>query len=60
MDKLEMIVIDAQLNALVEQRNNAMNQVVNLVGELARVRAELKTYTDGKPQDEEKKDVASQ
>lgn len=41
MDESQKLQIDAQVSALAEQRNNAMNQVVNLVGELARVNNEL-------------------
>ena len=40
MDKIST-KIQATLQALVEQRNNAMNQVAELMGELASVKEEL-------------------
>lgn len=41
MDETLKIQIDAQVNALVQQRDANANQVVQLVGELACVKAEL-------------------
>lgn len=38
MNELE---INAKFNALIDQRNNAMNQVVNLLGELAVAQAKI-------------------
>ena len=35
------IQINAQFNALIEQRNSALNSVVNMTGELALLKSEV-------------------
>ena len=47
-------VIEAQMQALAQQRDAAMNNVVNLVGEIARLNEEIKSLKASK---EESKDV---
>lgn len=37
--------VNAQFAALVEQRNNALNQVVNLAGEIAVLKQKLEAAT---------------
>ena len=39
---MDQIKLDAQVNALMEQRNAAMNNVVTLVGEIAVREARIK------------------
>lgn len=38
--------INAMFGALIEQRNNALNQVANLAGELAVANARIKELSD--------------
>ena len=42
MDKLTQIRIDAQVNAIIQQRNEALNTIVTLVGELALLKEHIK------------------
>lgn len=49
-------VIEAQMQALVQQREAAMNNVVQLVGEIAKLRAEIESL---KAPAGEKKDVSN-
>lgn len=46
MTDLEMKAIDGRLNALVAQRDNAMNQYVMLAGEYAKLQAEFKALKE--------------
>ena len=57
MDKLEIVAIDARLNALVQQRDNAMNQVVMFAGEVAKLQEELKVLREAQIGAKEAKDV---
>ena len=41
-------VIEAQMQALAQQRDAAMNNVVNLVGEIARLNEELESLKKDK------------
>lgn len=38
---MDEVSINAKINALVEQRNNALNQCVNLMGDLAVAQAKI-------------------
>lgn len=52
MSDSELVAIDGRLNALVQQRDNAMNQFVMLSGEYAKLKKELedlKDSSEGKP-----------
>ncbi len=42
MKYMDDISITAKINALVEQRNNALNQCVNLAGEIAVLKEKLR------------------
>lgn len=53
-DQLDPIEIDAKLNALLAQREQAMNQIVNMAAMIAKLQAKVKEL---EPKDEEKKDV---
>ena len=44
------IDINAKFNALLEQRNNALNHVVNLMGEIAVLKAKIKELENGELQ----------
>lgn len=39
-------VIDAQFNIIIQQRNDAMNQVVNMTGELAQAQVTIRALTE--------------
>lgn len=43
---MDTVQINAQFAALVEQRNAALNTVVNLSGEIAVLKAQVKDLTD--------------
>ena len=48
-------IVQAQMNALVQQRDQALNNVIHLIGELAKIAKELRELKESL----EKPDVAN-